>query len=102
MNTLEAYSLKGRRAVVTGAAGLLGRQFTLALLEAGADVAMIDISAPGLEAALSSLPEALRARASSYVCDITSETSVNDTIAQIAAEGPISALVNSAAVDPKF
>ena len=44
----------------------------------------------------------IRERARTYVCDITSEDAVAETVGRIAAEGSIHALVNSAAVDPKF
>ncbi|NDG67246.1 MAG: SDR family NAD(P)-dependent oxidoreductase, partial [Actinobacteria bacterium] len=37
-------SLKGRRALVTGAADGLGKAFALALAHAGADVAVCDIN----------------------------------------------------------
>ena len=39
------FSLKGRRAVVTGAAHGLGKQIALGLAEAGADVGIADLDA---------------------------------------------------------
>jgi 2-deoxy-D-gluconate 3-dehydrogenase len=40
---MDKFSLEGRTALVTGGAGLLGRQFTRALGEAGAGVVVADL-----------------------------------------------------------
>jgi len=43
-NILEKFDLHGRTAVVTGGAGLLGRQFSLALAQAGANILVADLA----------------------------------------------------------
>ena len=44
MNAKEMFDLSGEKAIVTGAAQGLGEQMSLALAEAGADVAVIDVN----------------------------------------------------------
>ena len=41
---LKNYNLKNKCILITGAAGLLGKQFSIALLEAGAKVILTDIN----------------------------------------------------------
>jgi 2-deoxy-D-gluconate 3-dehydrogenase len=99
--TRELFDLTGRRAIVTGGAGLLGRRFAAALVDLGATTHVLDrdgdaaakvageLSAPGTGSALA------------VACDLTDEDDVARAVAGIAASGPIDILVNSAAVDPK-
>ena len=42
MNTLDKFNLKDTLAIITGGAGLLGRQHTEALLDAGSNVIVLD------------------------------------------------------------
>lgn len=44
MNVKETFDLSGEKAIVTGAARGLGEQMALALAEAGADVAVVDVN----------------------------------------------------------
>lgn len=53
----EKFNLTGKTALITGAAGLLGREHAAALLENGANVVLTDISEQGLLAASQSLSE---------------------------------------------
>lgn len=46
---MEQFSLRGRCAVITGAAGGIGRQAALTFTEAGADVVLADVGVEGLE-----------------------------------------------------
>lgn len=94
-DTLSAFDLTGRRALVTGAAGLLGREFCGALLDIGADVFGLDRPGPALD------DLAATTSATPVVCDVTDPDSVASCVADIATGGDIDALVTSAAVDPK-
>jgi NAD(P)-dependent dehydrogenase (short-subunit alcohol dehydrogenase family) len=98
----EMFDLTGRSAVVTGGAGLLGKQFCRTLADAGAAVAVVDIDSQ----TAGSLAEAINQRGGRAVAiptDITDEESVAAMAAEtLAAFGRLDILVNSAALDPKF
>jgi 2-deoxy-D-gluconate 3-dehydrogenase len=93
------FNLSGRVALVAGAAGLLGREFTKALVQAGAKVALLDRDEAQVSALATELGGAL-----GVGCDITDEASIDRAIATITARlgGRIDVLVNSAAIDAKF
>ncbi|MDA8882539.1 SDR family oxidoreductase [Alphaproteobacteria bacterium] len=46
---LNKFNLSGRNALITGAAGLLGKQHAIALLEIGANVVLTDANVEGLD-----------------------------------------------------
>lgn len=102
MTIQEKFDLTGRVAVVTGGAGLLGREFCRTLTEAGAVVAVVDRNAN----AAKSIADELAAdgfRALGIAADITRPDSVSTMVASVlAAFGRLDILVNSAALDPKF
>lgn len=102
MKTLDCFRLDHSRIIVTGAAGLLGQEFSAALLEAGATVHMLDASEERLDRSLAWLDADLRAQALPVICDLTSKDAVRKAVAEIGSNGPIHGLVNSAAIDPKF
>ncbi len=95
---LAAFDVTGRTALVTGAAGLLGREHVAALAEIGARVVLTDLDGGRAEAAAASLREVHGDRIVAAALDVTSEASIR---AVLEAHGPIDVLVNNAAVDPK-
>ena len=95
-------SLAGRRAVVTGAAGLLGREFAGALAEQGAAVALVDLDGDGAAAVAAGLAPPAEGAHEVLVGDLADEGWVVDAIAGLAATGSVDVLVNSAALDPKM
>lgn len=99
--TRELFDLSGRRAVITGGAGLLGPVFAGALLEAGAAVTLVDVDPTALERAADRIGTGIN-RAACVTCDITDERAVDSAIGRLAEDGPIAILVNAAAVNPKF
>lgn len=94
----DPFRLDGRRVVVTGGAGLLGREFAAAVVAQGGEAVLLDRDADALQSAVATVGT----RASARVGDITDEAWVVATIAALATEGPIEGLVNSAALDPKM
>ena len=87
-------SVKGKRIVVTGAAGGIGMAISTSLVEAGALVALTDIDPAGVEAARASTGAAL-----AVAGDIADEADVGAIFARVAAElGGVDGLVNNAGV----
>jgi len=98
MTGIQSFDLSGKRALVTGAAGLLGREHAAALAEIGAEVILTDIGAAQLDAAQSALGAKFGDRIRTAVMDVTSEESVRAVAAEV---GAIDVLINNAAIDPK-
>jgi 3-oxoacyl-[acyl-carrier protein] reductase/pteridine reductase len=90
-------TLKGKAALVTGAAKRIGKALALALAEQGADVA---ITYRGSEAEARRTVEELRAlgvKAEGYQCDVRSPEDIRQTIVRVAEDfGGINLLVNNA------
>ncbi len=102
MKIQDKFDLKGRTAVVTGGAGLLGVEFCRTLAEAGAAVAVVDLNAAAAQKAASALAtEGYQVRG--FATDITKPGSVEALVTSVLSDfGTIDILVNSAALDPKF
>ncbi|HEY8517096.1 MAG TPA: SDR family NAD(P)-dependent oxidoreductase [Candidatus Binatia bacterium] len=91
-------SIRGKRALVTGAASGIGRATAKLFAEEGASVAATDVAREGLE----SLVDEVRARggdARSWIMDVADDQSVRDVVAKVVAElGGLDILVNCAGV----
>ena len=99
---MDKFSLEGRTAVITGGAGLLGKQFSRALGEAGACVVVADINIEGAQQQADQL-KADGIQAIALQVDITDPDSLTTMVeACVNRFGRIDILVNSAALDPKF
>jgi len=98
----DQFDLQGRVALVTGAAGLLGRQFTHTLGEAGARLVVAELDLAAAEAQAGRLA-ADGFEAIAVGADITVEADVRSMVdAGVEKWGRLDVLVNSAAWDPKF
>ena len=101
-NVLDKFNLKGSTVLVTGGGGLLGRQFALALAQAGANVMLADLA---YEAAADQA-EVIRAEglsAEALAVDVVDPDSTRAMVEQTLTHfGRLDVLINSAALDPKF
>jgi len=99
----DKFCLKGRTAIVTGGAGLLGKEHAKALLDKGAVVVITDINKEALESAKDHLVSIYSDdHVIAYQMDVTSEESINSVLEHLNSIGVhISILVNNAAIDPK-
>ena len=88
-------SLKGKNVVVTGAAGAMGMAVVRAMLEDGAQVALVDVDALRLD----SVVRFLRGTTLGVPCDVSDSAAVRAAHAQVEqALGPVDVLVNNAGV----
>jgi NAD(P)-dependent dehydrogenase (short-subunit alcohol dehydrogenase family) len=99
---LPMFSLAGRVAVVTGAAGLLGRQHCRALASAGATVIATDLDAGGCEKVAAELRREGWSNVHGIAADITAVDSLlrlRDAVLALADH--VDVLVNNAAVNDR-
>lgn len=101
-SVLEKFSLKGQTAIITGGAGLLGRQHAAAVAAAGANCILIDINQEKLDQYIRELKadfpdsQVLGIRA-----DITCKIEVENLLAQVRQQfNFINILINNAAINP--
>lgn len=97
-NYFEKFSLRGKKAIVTGGAGILGRHFCKGLADAGADVALVDINIEEAEKVASHLNIKSQGKVKAFYCDLKKETSVGKMVQAVVEEfGEINILHNNAA-----
>ena len=98
----NSFDLSGRTALLTGAAGLLGRQFSRTLAQAGASVLVADLDASSAEKVAAEIQSA-GGKAEAQVLDVTDPQSVNTAVSKaVKSFGSLDILVNSAAINPSF
>ena len=104
ISQFSRYELDGHWALITGAAGLLGKQHAIALLQAGADVVLWDIDSVALNSAKSQMSlEFPENRIITSVVDITNEANVQEAQKNLEEQNIfVSILVNNAAINPKY
>jgi NAD(P)-dependent dehydrogenase (short-subunit alcohol dehydrogenase family) len=89
---------EGRTAIVTGASSGIGRATAVRIAAEGGAVACLDVVEGALKETVDSI-ESNGGKAVAYRCDVSDESSVNDTAAQAAADlGRVSVLCNVAGI----
>ena len=98
---MQKFSLKGQAAVVTGGAGLLGKEFCRTLAQAGAGVVVADLDGGLAESTAAEICQE-GGHAVSVSVDVTRPDSTQSMVdACVNAFGRMDILVCSAALDPK-
>ncbi len=96
------FSLSGRVAVLTGGAGLLGRQYARTLLIAGARVLLADLDADIAEREAAAAVADVGGEAIGLGVDVTQPERVTALMdATLSTWGRLDILINNAAIDPK-
>lgn len=103
MDLNALYGLQNRVVILTGGAGLLGREYAFALANAGASVVIADINGEAARLLAKEIKEQLGAKATGIESDISSKHSVEAMVeGALKTFGRVDALINNAALDPKF
>jgi 2-deoxy-D-gluconate 3-dehydrogenase len=94
------FKIKDRVIIITGAAGLIGREYVKSLCQAGARVAVAEIDQAKAESVAEDMGNG---RAFPVHVDVSDPESVQQMTSRVIEEfGRIDGLVNNAALDPKF
>jgi len=103
MSIKDKFDIKGRVAVITGGAGVLGKEFARTLLEYGGKVVIADIARDRGEAALKEIGHESKNDIVYEYVDVSSKDSVKKMAQSVKKRfGKADILVNCAALDPKF
>ena len=96
------FDLTGKVALVTGGAGILGREFVRGLTAHGAAVAVVDLDEAAASAQTAALRDEMGANVLAVGCDITDRRALRAAVDRIERElGPIDVLHNNAATKGK-
>ena len=99
----DPFNLSNKFALITGAAGLLGKEHAIALLENNADLVLLDINLHKLNDLVADLRKSFpNSKIISSDCNITDEANVISLNRELILQGVIvKILINNAALNPK-
>jgi NAD(P)-dependent dehydrogenase (short-subunit alcohol dehydrogenase family) len=102
--SLQNFDLNGEWALITGGAGLLGKEHAIALLEVGANIVLLDIDKENLIKVGNNLTRDFSEKSIiTSVVDISKEAEVNNACKELESQGiNISILINNASINPKY
>lgn len=100
---LDKFSLEGKNTLITGAAGILGREHAIAVLKSNGGVILADINRDQLqELALRLADEFNGVKVETIVMDVTSEESIVNAANKLETSNTrVDILINNAAINPK-
>lgn len=94
----DLFDLRGKVAVVTGGAGILGQHFCAGLAESGASVAVVDLQGEKAHALAYVLAERFDTSVIGIACDVSNPESVQTMVAEVVEHfGKVDILHNNAA-----
>lgn len=97
------FNLKGKVAIITGGAGLLGSEYAKALAACGSSVAIVDTDAAKINELKNFLEEKFNAKIFGAVADVSKKEDVEKMVRDVAAFfGKIDILINNAGISGKF
>lgn len=103
MNVLNSFRLDGEVVIITGGVGLLGKEYSRAVAEAGGIPIVADINADEAMEVAKKVGAETGAKTLGWYVDVTDKDSVKALVRKILKQfGRIDGLVNNAALDPKL
>ena len=98
----DKFRLDKKVIVITGAAGLLGKQHAEAVASYGGIPILIDLSENNVKKLADNLNDKFKTNSIGFSVDITSENQIKDNVAEIIERfGKVDGLINNAANNPK-
>jgi len=102
-NILKSFKLDGQVIIVTGGAGLLGKQYSNAIAESGGIPIIADINADSAVKTAKEIAAKTGGQTLGSHVDVTDKKSINALVKKTLKRfGRIDGLVNNAGLDPKF
>jgi 2-deoxy-D-gluconate 3-dehydrogenase len=103
ISPLDSFDLRDRTILLTGGAGLLGREFAAALAAAQAHVVVADIDKEAAQSLATEITSKSGVKALGLEIDVSDRSSVHTAVKQtLDTFGQVDVLINNAAIDPKF
>lgn len=103
MNVVNSFRLDGKVVIITGGAGLLGREYSRAIAEAGGIPVIADMNTDPAHEVAKKVYSETGVQALGVHVDVADKTSVNRMVKLVLKKfGRIDGLVNNASLDPKF
>lgn len=102
MSAPLSFSMAGRRILHTGGAGGLGLTTTLAMLQAGANVIVLDNNPDHLAHLCQTVPDADAARLETLAVNLEDVAGLQTALQRLTASSPLDVVINNAAIYPSM